>query len=185
MNNDIRPLVRSAQIRLVNLDLDSPRMREAMLSLGYEKEDLDTRKRKEHFRDDPEGECRAPSPKGKDPLAASKDLKFNTIDNVNEELVKIRYKHYQDRLMDKINRALNARKQIKIRKHTRDTMIHHHQKNVFSNTSIMTPVTGSGGRPLFHSNKEMGVNMQKQMRSSQTSFDKMRGAIDGLPKLKA
>ena len=30
MNNDIRQLVRPGQIRLVNLNLDSPRMQEAM-----------------------------------------------------------------------------------------------------------------------------------------------------------
>jgi len=46
-NNDIRQLVRPAQTRLVNLDLDSPRMSQAMRMLGFEKEDLDTKKRRE------------------------------------------------------------------------------------------------------------------------------------------
>ena len=75
MNNDIRQLVRPGQIRLVNLDLDSPRMQEAMQILGYEKEDLDTRKRKEHFYEEADG---MPSPKGKDPKTVSKELKTIT-----------------------------------------------------------------------------------------------------------
>ena len=50
-NNDIRLLVKPSQVRLVNLDLDSPRMSQAMQVLGFEKEDLNTRKRKDHFLD--------------------------------------------------------------------------------------------------------------------------------------
>ena len=55
LNNDIRQLVRPGQVRLVNLDLDSPRMRQAMEILGYEKEDLDNKKRRDHFRDELQG----------------------------------------------------------------------------------------------------------------------------------
>ena len=49
-NNDIRQLVKPSQVRLVNLDLDSPRMQEAMKMLGYSKEDLNNSKRKESFK---------------------------------------------------------------------------------------------------------------------------------------
>ena len=54
MNNDIRQLVKPTQVRLVNLDLDSPRLQSAMQILGYDAEDLNTRKRKDNFRDDAE-----------------------------------------------------------------------------------------------------------------------------------
>lgn len=49
-NNDIRQLVKPSQVRLVNLDLDSPRMQQAMKKLGYSKEDLNNSKRKEYFK---------------------------------------------------------------------------------------------------------------------------------------
>ena len=49
-NNDIRQLVKPSQVRLVNLDLDSPRMQQAMKKLGYSKEDLNNSKRKENFK---------------------------------------------------------------------------------------------------------------------------------------
>ena len=91
LNNDIRQLVRPGQIRLVNLDLDSPRMQEAMKSLGYEKEDLDTRKRKENFFEEANG---MPSPLGRNPKAASKELKTISPYQVEEELIKLRFKHY-------------------------------------------------------------------------------------------
>ena len=119
MNNDIRQLVRPGQIRLVNLDLDSPRMQEAMKNLGYEKEDLDTRKRKDDFYEQSDG---MPSPLGRNPKAASKELKTISPGQVEDELIKLRFKHYQDCLMDRINRVLQARKQIKMRRHTRDVM---------------------------------------------------------------
>ena len=48
-NNDIKVLTKPNQVRLVNLDLESPRMMQAMKMLGFEKEDLNTRKRREHF----------------------------------------------------------------------------------------------------------------------------------------
>ena len=48
-NNDIRPLTKPKQIRLVKLDLDSPRMKQAMKNIGLEKEDLDTKKTQEEF----------------------------------------------------------------------------------------------------------------------------------------
>ena len=51
MNNDIRVLTKPSQIRLVNLDMDSPRLKKAMEMLGYEKKDLDTRKRRDNFRE--------------------------------------------------------------------------------------------------------------------------------------
>ena len=51
-------------------------------------------------------------------------MKLNTIEpeEVDEALVSLRYKHYQHRLMDKINRALVTRKQIKVRLHNLSNM---------------------------------------------------------------
>lgn len=48
-NNNIGPLTRPRQIRHVNFDMDSPRMKLAMDELGLDKEDLNTRKRKDDF----------------------------------------------------------------------------------------------------------------------------------------
>ena len=48
-NNDIRLLTRPKQVRLVRLDLDSPRMRTAMKNIGLEKDDLDNKKTREDF----------------------------------------------------------------------------------------------------------------------------------------
>lgn len=44
--------MKPTQVRLVNLDLDSPRMSQAMAMLGFEKEDLNTKKRRDQFRID-------------------------------------------------------------------------------------------------------------------------------------
>ena len=48
-NNNIAPLRYTKQLRLVRLDLDSPRMAEAIINLGYAKDDLDTKKTREDF----------------------------------------------------------------------------------------------------------------------------------------
>ena len=169
--------MRPGQIRLVNLNLDSPRMQEAMQILGYEKEDLDTRKRKEHFYEEADG---MPSPKGKDPKTVSKELKTISQGQVEEELIKLRFKHYQDRLMDRINRVLQARKQIKMRRHTRDAM-----KN--KSTGLM--MNNGATRPQLFQQANREKNLQAQMRMSQTSFDQQfnkAGMMEnGLPKLRA
>ena len=48
-NNNIQPLTKPKQVRLVNFDMDSPRMRSAMEELGLTREDLNTRKTKNDF----------------------------------------------------------------------------------------------------------------------------------------
>lgn len=48
-NNEIRALVKPSQVRLVNLDFDSPRMKMALAKLGFEQEDLESHKRREDF----------------------------------------------------------------------------------------------------------------------------------------
>ena len=73
-----------------------------MQMLGYEAEDLNTRKRKDYFREAAENEASATSPvKGQAYQAA---MNLNTImpEDVEEALVTLRYKHYQQRLMDRI-----------------------------------------------------------------------------------
>ena len=83
-----------AQVRLVNLDLDSPRLKSAMQVHGYESEDLITGKRKEHFRDEVIKEASQTKAKGPAYQAA---MNLNTImpDEVDDALVNLRYKHYQ------------------------------------------------------------------------------------------
>ena len=90
-NNDIRPLVKPTQVRLVNLDLDSPRMAQAMRMLGYEKEDLNTRKRREQFR--LETDIKQKSPQMRQ-LLDTKELQVIDPEDVEEELVSLRFKHY-------------------------------------------------------------------------------------------
>jgi len=84
-NNDIRLLFKPSQVRLVNLDLDSPRMTQAMQVLGFEKEDLNTRKRRDQFIVDTDtGTGSSPSTK-----AAVNVKNLNTIETeeVDEALV--------------------------------------------------------------------------------------------------
>lgn len=47
--NDIKPLTRSNRIRIVNLDLDSPRISKAMETLGLIKADMNNHKRLDDF----------------------------------------------------------------------------------------------------------------------------------------
>ena len=49
LNNDIRILSKPKQIKYVHLNLQSPRMKQAMETVGFLKEDLDTKKTKEDF----------------------------------------------------------------------------------------------------------------------------------------
>ena len=62
-----------------------------MQKLGYEKEDLDTYKRKEHFIEMPDV---IPSPKGKNPDATSKKLNYMDPRDADEQLLLLRFKHY-------------------------------------------------------------------------------------------
>ena len=82
-------------------------MAQAMRMLGFEKEDLNTKKRREHFRDDEE----APEDlTAKQTKAAVKQMTITAPDEIDEQLVSLRFKHYQHRLMDRINRVLSTRK---------------------------------------------------------------------------
>ena len=64
-----------------------------MRMLGYEKEDLNTKKRKDHFREttDPNGSPQSPD-KNKEAIVKS----LNTIESeeVDDAIVTLRYKHY-------------------------------------------------------------------------------------------
>ena len=48
-NNDIRIISKPKQIKYVRLNCHSPKMRQAMINVGFEKDDLDTRKTKDDF----------------------------------------------------------------------------------------------------------------------------------------
>ena len=86
-------MTKPAQVRLVNLDLDSPRLQSAMEILGYEAEDLNTHKRKENFREEIENEASSAKAMGPAYQAA---MNLNTImpQEVDDALVNLRYKHY-------------------------------------------------------------------------------------------
>lgn len=91
----------------MNLDLDSPRMSQAMAILGYEKEDLNTKKRRDQFRIETDLGSKSPHSKQ---VFDTRELLTIDPEEVEEELVTLRFKHYQQRLMDKINRVLQTRK---------------------------------------------------------------------------
>ena len=88
-NNDIRALTRPKQIRLVKLDLDSPRMIQAMKNIGLTRDDLDTKKRPEDFMYSSK--------------VAGQPMSPNEYD---ENVVDLRFRHYQQRLMDRINKVV-------------------------------------------------------------------------------
>lgn len=90
-NNDIRQLVRPGQVRLVNLDLDSPRMKQAMKTLGFEKEDLDTKKRREDFMKDKESHT---DQNKKVALSIFKSINTIEPDEIDDAFVNLRFKHY-------------------------------------------------------------------------------------------
>jgi len=48
---------------------------------------------------------------------------------VDDAIINMRFRHYQNRLMDRVNRVLRGRKQIKMRWATRDEM-----QSMFSHT---------------------------------------------------
>ena len=65
-----------------------------MKMLGYEKEDLNTRKRREHFAVDTT-DAGSYSPKREIKATVNlKDLKTVNQEVVNEELISLRFKHY-------------------------------------------------------------------------------------------
>ena len=92
----------------MNLDLESPRMRQAMKILGYEKEDLNTRKRRENFTASTYDSAKTPTEKA----VVTAVEKLNTVDHheVDDAIINLRMQHYQKRLMDRINRVLHTRK---------------------------------------------------------------------------
>jgi hypothetical protein len=49
LNNNIAPLRKTSHLRLVKLDLDSPKMAEAIRNLGLIKSELNTKLKRENF----------------------------------------------------------------------------------------------------------------------------------------
>lgn len=82
-NNDIPHIRKLRQLERVNLNFDSPRLKEAMDDLGVTVEELQ-KKERSHF-----------EKKGVDP-----------------EVVDLRFKHYQGRLIDTLNRVGAQRRKI-------------------------------------------------------------------------
>mmetsp|Transcript_40541 Transcript_40541/g.39059 ORF Transcript_40541/g.39059 Transcript_40541/m.39059 type:complete len:86 (+) Transcript_40541:135-392(+) len=72
------------QLETIELDLYSPRLQKACVNLGIPLRDC-IKWRKEHF--------------------VEKDL--------SEDIIELRYKHHQNRLIDTINRVLDERRKIK------------------------------------------------------------------------
>lgn len=90
--NNIKPLTRPNKVRNVNLDLDSPRMVKAMGTLGLVKADLNNSKRLDDFAFD--------FTKNGDRLP------------VEGKIIELRFKHYQQKMMERINRVLDVRRCI-------------------------------------------------------------------------
>lgn len=101
-NNNIKLLTRPRQVRLVNFDYDSPRMKRAMVALGLQETDLDVRKRKEDFQYESMAQAKV-----------ANQLNQNMNAHLDEALANLRFKHYQQRLMERINRLLNERKRVR------------------------------------------------------------------------
>lgn len=92
ITNDIKPLTLAKQIRTVCLDLDSPRMKQAMERLGLVNDDLNNMKRMDDFAFDYD--------KNGDRLPA------------DNKIVEMRFKHYQRKMMERINRVVAERKVV-------------------------------------------------------------------------
>ena len=91
--NDIRELRSVRQLKFVNLDLDSPTISDAMIQLGLERDDLDTEKTIEDF------------------------MPNKSHQPILDQVVKLRFRHYQKRLVETINKVIEKRKLIKQRQH--------------------------------------------------------------------
>lgn len=92
LSNDIKPLTYAKQIRMVNLDLESPRMKKALERLGLVREDLNNMKRMDDFAFDFD--------KNGDRLP------------VENKIVDLRFRHYQRKIMERINRLVAERRAV-------------------------------------------------------------------------
>ena len=136
MNNDIQQLSRPGQLRLVNLDFDSPRLLQAMKINGYEKQDLEYSKRKDNFREG--GDDSAFDPQQKGSIALVNSMVTIEREEIDDTIINLRFKHYQNRLIDRINRVLRTRKEIKMRQHAREQL-----QSIISNNSGKKGTQGS------------------------------------------
>ena len=80
---------------------------------GYEKSDLEYLKRRDDFREG--GPDSAFDPKQKEQIALVNSMTTMERDEIDDTIINLRFKHYQNRLIDRINRVLRTRKDIKIR----------------------------------------------------------------------
>jgi uncharacterized coiled-coil protein SlyX len=92
LSNDIKALTNAKQIRMVNLDLESPRMKKALERLGLVREDLNNMKRMDDFTFDFD--------KNGDRLP------------VENKIVDLRFRHYQRKMMERINRVVAERRAV-------------------------------------------------------------------------
>mmetsp|Transcript_20464 Transcript_20464/g.20195 ORF Transcript_20464/g.20195 Transcript_20464/m.20195 type:complete len:114 (+) Transcript_20464:15-356(+) len=81
--NDIKILKTTKQLDTIQLDLESPRMKEAMSNLGFTKENLK--------------------------MGASKKP-----EKEDDDVSKLRYEHFQNRLLTTINKIIAERNRIKM-----------------------------------------------------------------------
>lgn len=81
-------------------------MKQAMQILGYEPEDLNTRKRRDHFRIEAEKDANKSVQTMSQAYQAAMNLNTILPEDVDDALISLRYKHYLQRLMDRVNRVL-------------------------------------------------------------------------------
>ena len=87
---------------------------------GYEKEELEYSKRKDHFREG--GAESAFDAQQKGSIALVNSMVTIEREEIDDTIVNLRFKHYQARLIDRINRVLRTRKEIKMRQHAREQL---------------------------------------------------------------
>lgn len=81
--NDIKILKSTKQLETTQLDLESPRLKEAMSNLGFTRENL-------------------------------KMSTLKKMDKDDDDVVKLRYEHFQNRLLNTINKIITERNKIKM-----------------------------------------------------------------------
>jgi hypothetical protein len=82
--NDVKDIRNLKMLERIDLDFDSPRMSKAMDDLGVTPEECQKKERSDF-----------------------------EIRGVNEDVVDLRFKHYQHRLIDTLNRVIGLRRDIK------------------------------------------------------------------------
>eukprot|EP00347_Sterkiella_histriomuscorum_P021729 403332968 len=125
--NDIKDVKSYKQLERLELDLESPRLQKACHNLGITLDECQKKQKSEFMQ------------KGVDP-----------------DLAELRFKHFQSRLIDTLNRVLNERRNIKIRDMQKEIL---EQKMLNKSQSVSNIINQSSQFPL-NSNNQIGNQRQ-------------------------